>query len=265
MRLAKYFRPFFMATILALLIVPTTAFPNTSSFGGNSQLIAVGDAMADIAQLDELVQGALNGKAESFSQLVTLRARVEENLKRANLAQHPGWIAIDKGIGLILDAERSLKDVAVAVGRINENDPERIEATGVISATALSESVPRSELFAIGKLEVLAQRIVKNVNLMQSRTIISADVAFLTGKDAKAIDDLTQGLLLGSEKLDLRPAKNETKKYLLQFKPLQQQLTNDVRMILNNLSNFAESRHAAALIARGKSGLLEFVHQALAQ
>ncbi len=158
----------------------------------------------------------------------------------------------------ILDQKNTLVTVTKNVNTINTNDAKLLELTQqLVSLLAETKAGPRDVELANQQV-MLSQRMAKNANAMLSGEVINPEVVFLLGKDTNTFRDTLQGMLEGSEELQVRPVANaEVKAKLLEIQLMFKDFETVVSAFSRNMQNLVNTRLANQTIYKESENLLK--------
>ncbi len=228
-------------------------------------------------RLAKAVPTAVQGNVDAFQQLNDSLQRINNNVKVLaaggnyegrsvrpssaaiqpfldTLAKH--WQTTDKGAKVVVEQEKILTSFGATLSKLNDANPLLLELTEQILALKVDGKAPAPEISAAGKMVMLTQRLAKNANELLAGESVRPETAFLLGKDANAFKDWIDGLRDGSEAQNLRPAHDpELKERLATLEKVFADMQGSVRLILGNLSRFAEAKKAQQAVFKDSEEL----------
>ncbi|TAK90679.1 MAG: methyl-accepting chemotaxis protein [Burkholderiaceae bacterium] len=228
-------------------------------------------------RLAKAVPTAVQGNVEAFKQLRDSLQRINDNVKvlsaggdyegrsvrPSSAAIQPfldklakQWKVTDESAKVVLQQEKILTSFGTTLTQLNDANPLLLELTDQITALKLQGGASAAEISASGRLMMLTQRLVKNANELLASETVRPETPFLLGKDASTFNDLINGLTNGSDTLNLRPARDpELKERLSALEQAFSNMQGSVRLILGNLSQFAEAKLAQQVVFRDSEAL----------
>jgi len=228
-------------------------------------------------RLAKAVPTAVQGNVDAFQQLNDSLQRINNNVKvlaaggnyegrsvrPSSAAIQPfldtlgkEWQTTDKSAKVVVEQEKILTSFGATLSKLNDANPLLLELTEQISALKVDGKAPAPEISAAGKMVMLTQRLAKNANELLAGESVRPETAFLLGKDANAFKDLIDGLRDGSETHNLRSANDpELKERLAALEKVFADMQGSVRLILGNLSRFAEAKKAQQAVFKDSEGL----------
>jgi twitching motility protein PilJ len=255
--------------VVAMLLGLSTSERNSVQIGASGQaqmqsqrlaksatqaVIGTPAAFAEVKDSAEVlarnVRALRNGEGEIEAVVPALQAQVDELMPFVGRAE--------KNAGIVLAQQRLLMQVSQSlngVDRLSGNLLETIE--GLLSAK-VQAGATGAELFALGQLQMLTQRIGKSANdfLTLSREGVSPEAAVLLARDLNQFGEISQGLANGSAELRLPGTRDAAgaermKTLLAQFGELRTQADS----ILGNLPSLAATREAQESIVNDSEAL----------
>ena len=228
------------------------------------QLTATGQSLMQSQRLAKTVSMAVVGNPQAFTDLAdstdVLTATMDgltsgnANLQLSPLANEfrptlmqtlPLLQRTKKNAATILEQQKILREIGLALQRINRQSEDLLELTKTISAMKQQQGAPAAEISAVGELSTLTQRIGKSSNEFLTAAGGSPEAVFLLAKDLNSFKEIVQGLIDGSADLRLGPTKDkQTKDRLSELSLMFENTREQAGAILNNLQGLISSRAA---------------------
>jgi twitching motility protein PilJ len=263
---------------LSLVVVLPAAIYKLQLLNMVAQQIAVtGQALTQSQRLAKSVTQALMGNPLAF---VDIAASTEVLSKSTDALEHgDGGMRIQalpaeiqpalrpalalvaqaqKSSMMILDQQKVLEQIGVALARMNRQSEDWLELTKTISSMKQQQGASPGDISAVGELSTLTQRIGKSTNEFLNSQGASPEAVFLLGKDLNAFKDISQGLLEGSADLRLTATQDKaTRDKLVELIAMFEEIRSEAGAILNNLQVLMAVRQAQAGVISDSEPLRE--------
>jgi twitching motility protein PilJ len=190
--------------------------------------------------VDALIQN-VRGLRAGGGQLTAVPPEVQATLESVSALVDRA----EKGANSVLAQEKNLTTVGQALRSISRQSAELLEIAETISALKLQQNATPPELFAVGQLVMLTQRLGKSANEFMTIEGVSPEAVFLLSKDLNLFREVAQGLVDGSAELRLPAAKDiETKERLVALLKLYEETRAFAAAIMTNLPGLVAAREA---------------------
>ena len=270
-----------LAALLALLIVldaGLVVYDAREATFNTVYVATVGKIRMLSQRLAKAAQQASQGNAAAFTQLresrdefatavqllesggpasgVTLPATPQRVRPQLGVLEAQ-WQKTERNAGRVIDEERNLVALGLAVRAINDNNPALLELADEIAALSVQSGGSARQNATTAHLVMLTQRMAKNANAMLAGDVVDPEVAFLLGKDTNTFRDLLQGLLQGNEALRVaRVNDEELRGKLGELESGFKQYQLGVSQILGNMQRLVNAKRATRDIFNDSEALL---------
>ncbi len=155
----------------------------------------------------------------------------------------------EKSANTVMAQQKNLTMVGQALRVINRQSSELLDIAETISALKLQQNATPAELFAVGQVVMLTQRLGKSANEFLTLEGVSPEAVFLLSKDLNLFRELVQGLADGSAEMRLPGTRDpETKERLVALLKLYEETRTQAAAIMANLQGLVAARDAQAAI-----------------
>ncbi|MFZ2648842.1 MAG: methyl-accepting chemotaxis protein [Burkholderiaceae bacterium] len=250
--------------LLGLIVTTVLAFYNASR--NSAQLGASGQAEVQSQRLAKATLQALSGNVKAFPEVRESVDVLMQNVRslRTGAGQvaaaparvQPGLESVsalvdraEKAANTVIAQQKNLTMVGQSLRAINRQSSELLEIAETISALKLQQNATSAELFAVGQVVMLTQRLGKSANEFMTIEGVSPEAVFLLSKDLNLFREIAQGLSDGSAELRLPGTKDaETKERLVALLKLYEESRAQATAIMANLPGLIAAREAQAAI-----------------
>jgi twitching motility protein PilJ len=250
--------------LLGLLVATGLALNGASRI--SAQVGASGLAEVQSQRLAKSTLQAMSGSAKAFPEVRESVDTLMQNIRglrtgEGQVAAAPASVqsALDsvaamaeraeKGANTVTAQQKNLTMVGQALRAINRQSSELLDIAETISALKLQQNATPSEMFAVGQLVMLTQRLGKSANEFLTIEGVSPEAVFLLSKDLNLFRELAQGLVDGSAELRLPGTRDaETKERLVALLKLYEETRTQASGIMTNLPGLVAARDAQASI-----------------
>jgi len=259
----------------SVFLVPAVTYKIISLDTQAQQQEAVGQALLHSQRLATSVSQALVGNPQAFEDLADsakILGKSVEGLKNGNPAQRLQPMSgkgrptleqaapmVEQAIAVastILEQQKILEQIGLALVRINRQSEDLLELTKTISSMKQQQGAAPGDISAVGELSTLTQRIGKSANEFLTSQGASAEAVFFLGKDLNSFKDIAKGLLDGSNELRLNATQDKpTRERLTELIRMFEESRNQAGAILNNLQILVAVRQAQANVLRDSEPL----------
>jgi len=240
----------------------------------SAQVAAAGQALVQSQRLISGASQAVAGRPEAFAVVRESSQVLVDNL--TGLRDGGGQLglsAVSRSVSPLLEeaiplAEASANNARIVLAQeqvltrfgsalrvINEQSSELLEIAETVASLKLQANAPASEIAATGQLVMLTQRLGRSANELLTPEGVSPQAAFNLGIDLNTFQEITQGLLAGSEVLRLRASTDPD--VLQSLELLMQrfvQTQNEAESILGNLQSLVLANNAQdAIVNTGEN------------
>ncbi len=249
----------------------------------SAQLGASGLAEVQSQRLAKSTLQALSGNSKAFPEVRESADLLMQNIR--SLRTGEGQVAAappsvqqalesaaalaeraEKGANTVIAQQKNLTLVGQALRVINRQSSELLDIAETISALKLQQNAAPAELFAVGQLVMLTQRLGKSANEFLTIEGVSPEAVFLLSKDLNLFRELAQGLADGSAELRLPGTRDpETKERLVALLKLYEETRTQAGAIMSNLPGLVGARDAQASIMQDSEPLRKGLEGVTAQ
>ena len=284
---AKQQRILTMVAVLGVLLLALTIVMALTSAGRNgAQVAATGQAQMQSQRLAKAVTLAVDGQAPAFAEVKDAASVLAGNA-RALKDGGPAVAAVpadaqaflaplmplvdsaEKNAATVFGHQKTLVEVSEALRQVNRQSGELLELAEAVAGQKLQLGSGPADLVASGQLVMLTQRIGKSATEFLGSSGISAEAAFLMGKDLNTFRELARGLLDGNVELRLPGTREPALREQLTLLIAKYDTTNALAGgILASLPALVTARDAQEAVLKGSEPLrlgLETVQQQLAE
>ncbi|MBI5719113.1 MAG: type IV pili methyl-accepting chemotaxis transducer N-terminal domain-containing protein [Burkholderiales bacterium] len=261
-----------MAGLLGLLA--TAVAPRFS--GRGAQQLAVHEAMTQAQRLARSVSQAVLGNAAAFPEVRESVEVLARNLRALKAGQGavPGVPALagglqpllasvlplveraEKSAAVVLTQEKALPRLAEALRAVSRQSADLLEVAETLSSLQLQQGASAAEVYAVGQLVMLTQRIGKSANELLTAEGVSGEAVPLLGKDLNTFKEIAQGVANGNPELRLPGTRDAQARALLQQLLAQyEQLRRDAGVVLGNLQGLLAAREAEDSVVKDSEPL----------
>lgn len=221
-------------------------------------------------------QQAAQGSPVAFAQLKEADQRFSTNIKNLTVGgdgvrksaaiiqpqltdMNQLWAQMRLDISQILSQEKKLAVLSNSVMGINASNETLVELSGDLSKRLLQSGVGAREADAARELGMLAERIVKVANALQSSTDIDPENALALGEDIKAYKKIVAGLMKGSDDLHLTAIKDpDARKTLEDASDTFRDFATHVDNILRDINGLVDAKSAQRKLFKDGDKMLDF-------
>jgi twitching motility protein PilJ len=261
--------------VFILVAVSLTVLLVIQTQRASAQVAAAGQALVQSQRLVNSVSQAVAGRPDAFAVVNESAQVLVDNLH--GLRDGGGTLglsAVGRGVSPLLEeaiplAEEAARHASIVLAQqqvlirfgsalrvINEQSSELLEIAETVASLKLQGNAPASEIAATGQLVMLTQRLGRSANELLTPEGVSPQAAFNLGIDLNTFQEITQGLLAGSEVLRLRPSTDPDVLQSLELLMLRfVQTQNEAETILGNLQSLVQANNAQDAIVNAGEGL----------
>jgi twitching motility protein PilJ len=250
--------------LVGLIVTTALAFNNAAR--NAAQIGATGQAEVQSQRLAKSTLQALSGNAKAFPEVRESVETLMQNMRGlrtgdGSVAAVPAQVQpalesiaglaerAEKSANVVIAQQKNLTTVGQALRAINRQSSDLLEIAETISALKLQQNATSAELFAVGQLVMLTQRLGKSANEFMTLEGVSPEAVFLLSKDLNLFRELAQGLAEGSAEMRLPPTRDpETKERLVALLKAYEETRAQAASIMSNLPGLVAAREAQALI-----------------
>ncbi len=248
--------------LVGLIVATGLTLNNASRI--SAQVGASGLAEVQSQRLAKATLQALSGSAKAFPEVRESVDVLMQNVRglrtgEGNVPAVPSSVQpalesvagladrAENGANVVIAQQKNLTMVGQALRSINRQSSELLEIAETISALKLQQNASASELFAVGQLVMLTQRLGKSANEFLTLEGVSPEAVFLLSKDLTLFREVAQGLADGSTEMRLPGTKDpETKERLVALLKLYEETRTQAAAIMANLPGLVAARDAQA-------------------
>lgn len=266
---------FALLAVAVLLAVGLTVWIVVQAQRTSAQVAAVGQALLESQRLANSASQAVAGRAAAFPVVRESADALVGNLRGLKEGSAPLGLAplsrgmmplleqpllqaeeVHRNAGIILVQEQFLTNFGSALRAIGDQSSDLLELTETIAALKLANNAPSTELAAIGRLVMLTQRIARSASELLTPEGISPQAAFSLGNDFNTFQEIAQGLLAGSDMMQLKAATDPDERIALDQLVLRlSQLKNEVNPVLGGLQALVQANNAQGVIESASEDL----------
>jgi twitching motility protein PilJ len=248
-------------------------------FGRGAQQLAVHEAMTQSQRLAKSVAQAVAGSAAAFPEVRDSAEALVRNLR--SLKSGPGGVpavpevpALASGLQALLDPimplvdraaknaaivlthEKTLPQLAEALRAVSRQSTDLLETAETVSSLKLQQGASAAEVYAVGQLVMLTQRIGKSASELLNAEGVSGEAVQLLGKDLNSFNEIAQGVINGNPDLRLPGTRDaQVRERLQQMLAQYEQLRRDADVILGNLQGLVAAREAEDSVVKDSEPL----------
>ncbi|RPH45523.1 MAG: methyl-accepting chemotaxis protein [Burkholderiales bacterium] len=243
----------------------------------------VGDSLMHSQRLAKAAPTAVRGVGDAHRQLVESRSRLSEAVTAlqsggvvrdqrvdpldaalqptfARLAEP--WKRTDQAAATLMQLQPTLSSIAQAGRAVLDAQPRLADLAEQVTQLKAAAAAPAPEIAAAAQLQVLVQKIARQVAQLTGADPVNLELAPMLARDAAALQETIDALLAGSEARRLAPAREgEQRTRLGELKAAYADLGASVASLVADLPRMPGARAADARIGADseplRAGLLE--------
>lgn len=229
-----------------------------------------GDALMHSQRIAKVVPNAIQGNPDALGELQDSR---DELVVALNLLTQGGdyksyrldsagsadlavlneskniWSNTDKAVSTMLRLKKELTGFAQTVKTLSAISPVLLELSEEVVVKKLQHTDSPAEVAAFGQLLMLTSRLESGVSGFLAAESINPEMTVLLKREITTYSNLVDGLLNGSDALQLTPVKDtETRKKLTELKTVFADYQQSVSTLLSNLPNYMAAKQAGQLL-----------------